>query len=81
MSHFGVILLCSLLYVFRKLYGCKKNIKKSKSEIVQKKISDCNGDQRSFQIVETLLGRKTQTIMPMCPTSLYYIDRVTYTEL
>ena len=56
---------CSLWYVFRKLYGCKKAISKSKSVILQKKISDCNGDQKIlFKIVDTLLGRNKQTTLP-----------------
>ena len=36
----------------------KTAISKSKSEILQKKISDCNGDQKKlFKMVDTLLGR------------------------
>ena len=51
--------------VFRKLYGCNTAISKSKSDILPKKISDCNGDQKQlFQIVDSLLGRNKQTTLP-----------------
>ena len=107
----------------------KTTISKSKSGILQTKISDCNGDQKKvFKIVDTLLGRNKQTalhkydspltmasvmdnfsidkidniraefplleanlpsysflsmdsIMSMCPTSLYHFDPVTDIEL
>ena len=43
----------------------KTAISKSKSEILQKKISDCNGDQKKlFIIVDTLLGRNKETTLP-----------------
>ena len=43
----------------------KTAISKSKSEILQKKISDCNGDQNFFfKIVDTLLARNKQTTLP-----------------
>ena len=43
----------------------KTAIIKSKSEILQKKMSDCNGDQKFFfKIVDTLLGRNKQTTLP-----------------
>ena len=43
----------------------KTAISKSKSEILQKKISDCNRDQKKlFKIVDTLLGRNKQTTLP-----------------
>ena len=43
----------------------KTAISNSKSEILQKKISDCNGDQKKlFKIVDTLLGRNKQTTLP-----------------
>ena len=42
----------------------KTAISKSKSEISQKKISDCNGDQKNFKIVDTLLGRNKHTTLP-----------------
>ena len=111
------------------MYGCKKTICKSKSVILQTKISDCNGDQKKlFKIVDTLLGRNKEatlpkydsplnmafvmniffidkidniraefplleanlptysflsvdSIMSMCPTSLYHFEPVTDTEL
>ena len=40
----------------------KTAISNSKSEILQKKISDCNGDQK--KLVDTLLGRNKQTTLP-----------------
>ena len=43
----------------------KTAIRNSKSEILQKKISDSNGDQNFFfKIVDTLLGRNKQTMLP-----------------
>ena len=45
----------------------KTAIRNRKSEILQKKISDCNGDQKKlFKIVDTLLGRK----------QAYYVTKV-----
>ena len=42
----------------------KTAISNSKSEILQNKISDCNGDQKKlFKIVDTLLGRNRQTTL------------------
>ena len=41
----------------------KTAISNSKSEILQKKISDCNGDQKK-KCVDTLLGRNKQTTLP-----------------
>ena len=42
----------------------KKAISKSKSVILQKKISDCNGDQKKlFKIVDTLLGRNKEAML------------------
>ena len=43
----------------------KTEISKSTSEILQKKISDCNGDQKrkKIKIVDTLLGRNKQTTL------------------
>ena len=111
------------------MYSCKKAISKGKSVILQKKVSDCNGDQKKlFKIFDTLLGRNKEatlskfdspltmafvinnffidkmdniraefplleanlpsysflsmdSIMSMCPTSLYQFDPVTDTEL
>ena len=42
-----------------------KTISKSKSVILQKKISDGNGDQKKlFKIVDTLQGRNKETTLP-----------------
>ena len=42
----------------------KKAISNSKHGILQKKISDCNDDQKKlFKIVDTLLGRNKQTAL------------------
>ena len=42
----------------------KTAIRNSKSEILPKKISDCNGDQKKlFKIVDTLLGRNKHTTL------------------
>ena len=60
-------------------------ISNSKSEILQKKISDCNGDQKKlFKIVETLLGRNQQTMLPKYDSPLtmasvmniFFIDNI-----
>ena len=43
----------------------KTAISNNKSEILQKKISDCNGNQNFFfKMVETLPGRNKQTTLP-----------------
>ena len=43
----------------------KTAISNSKSEILQKKISDSNGDQKKlFKIVDTLLGRNKEATLP-----------------
>ena len=43
----------------------KKTISKSKSVILQKKITYCNGDQKKlFKIVDTLLGRNKEATLP-----------------
>ena len=43
----------------------KKASSKSKSVILQKKISDCNGDQKKlFKLVDTLLGRNKEATLP-----------------
>ena len=43
----------------------KTAISNSKSEILQKNISDCNGDQKKlFKSVDTLLGRYKHTTLP-----------------
>ena len=44
----------------------KKAISKSKSVILQKKVSDCNGDQKKlFKLVDTLLGRNKEATLPI----------------
>ena len=59
MSHFGVRLVSLFTLI------CIQKISKSKSGILQKKISDCNDDQKKlFKIVDTLLGRNKQTAVP-----------------
>ena len=62
----------------------KKAIRKSKSEILQQKISDCNGDQ-PFKIVDTFLGRNKQTILlkydsPLTMTSVMNIVFINKTD-
>ena len=63
----------------------KTAIRNSKSEILQKKISDCNGDQKKlFKIVDTLLGRNKQTTLPKYDSPLtmasvmnnFFIDKI-----
>ena len=61
-------------FVFRKLYGCKKTISKSKSVILQKNISDCNGDQKKlFKIVDTLLVRNKKATLPKYNNNNIYL--------
>ena len=49
----------------------KKTISKSKSVILQNKISDCNGDQKKiFKIVDTLLGRNNEATLPKYDSTL-----------
>ena len=63
----------------------KTAISKSKSVILQKKISDCNGDQKKlFKIVDTLLGRNKEATLPkydspltMAPVmNTFFIDKI-----
>ena len=63
----------------------KTAISKSESEILQKKISDCNGDHKKlFKIVDTLLGRNKQTMLPKYDSPLtmgsvmnnFFIDKI-----
>ena len=63
----------------------KTAISNSKSEILQKKISDCNGDQKKlFKIVDTLLGRNKHTTLPKYDSPLtmasvmnnFFIDKI-----
>ena len=63
----------------------KKAISKSKSVILQKKISDCNGDQKKlFKIVDTLLGRNKEATLPKYDSPLtmasvmnnFFIDKI-----
>ena len=43
----------------------KKTIRKNKLVILQKKNSDCNGNQKKlFKIIDTLLGRNKQITLP-----------------
>ena len=68
--------------------GCmdvKTAISNSKSEILQKKISECNGDQKKlFKIVDTLLGRNKHTTLPKYDSPLtmasvmnnFFIDKI-----
>ena len=63
----------------------KKTISKSKSVILQNKISDCNGDQKKlFKIVDTLLGRTKEATLPKydspltmaCAVNIFFIDKI-----
>ena len=65
----------------------KTAISNSKSEIMQKKISDCNGDRdpkKLFKIVDTSLGRNMQTTLPQYDSPLtmasvlnnFFIDKI-----
>ena len=63
----------------------KTAISNSKSEILQKKISDCNGDQNFFfKIGDTLLGRNKHTTLPKYDSPLtmtsvmnnFFIDKI-----
>ena len=53
------------LYIYSESCMAVKTISRSKSGILQKKISDCNGDHKKlFNIVDTLLGRNKQITLP-----------------
>ena len=63
----------------------QRAISKSKSEILQKKILDCNGDQKKLiKNVDTLLGRNKQTALPKYDSLLniasvinnFFIDKI-----
>ena len=63
----------------------KTAISNSKSEILENKISDCNGDQKKlFKIVDTLLGRNKHTTLPKYDSPLtmasvmnnFFIDKI-----
>ena len=63
----------------------KKTISESKTVILQKKISDCNGDQKKlFKIVDTLLGRNKEATLPKYDSPLtmasvmntFFIDNI-----
>ena len=63
----------------------KNAISNSKSEILPKKIADCNGDQKKlFKIVDTLLGRNKHTTLPKYDSPLtmasvmnnFFIDKI-----
>ena len=63
----------------------KKAISKSKSRILQKKISDYNDIRKKrYKIVETLLGRNKQTTLPKYDSprtmasvmSEFFIDKI-----
>ena len=87
MSHFGVK---TRLTVHFDMYSescmdVKTAVSNSKSEILQKKISDCNGDQKKlFKIVDTLLGRNKHTTLPKYYSPLtmasvmnnFFIDKI-----
>ena len=77
----------NLLY-FSPIVSCgvpQESISKSKSVILQKKISDCNGDQKKlFKIVDTLLGRNKEATLPKYDSPLtmasvmnnFFIDKI-----
>ena len=65
----------------------KKAISKSKSVILQKKISDCTGDQKKlFKIVDTLLGQNKEATLPKYDSPLtmasdmntFFIDKTDF---
>ena len=43
----------------------KKAINESKSQILEKKMNECHGDQKKlFGIVDTMIGRKKNVVLP-----------------
>ena len=63
----------------------KKAISESKSQIFQKKINECHGDQKKlFEIVDTMIGRKRNGVLPKYddPATLasmlntFFIDKI-----
>ena len=58
---------------------------KFKAELIKKKITDCNGDQKKlFKVIDSLLGRKKQQVLPeySCALSLasvintFFLDKI-----
>ena len=63
----------------------KLAIENSKAELIKKKVTDCNGDQKKlFKIIDSLLGRKKQQVLPeySCALSLasvintFFLDKI-----
>ena len=63
----------------------KNAIDSSKAELLQRKIIDCNGNQKKmFKIIDSLLGRKKQQVLPeySCALSLasmintFFLDKI-----
>ena len=63
----------------------KNAIDSSKAELIQRKIIDCNGNQKKlFKIIDSLLGRKKQQVLPeySCALSLasmintFFLDKI-----
>ena len=67
------------------MYGCEKAINESKSQILEKKINECHGDQKKlFGLVDTMIGRKKNVVLPKYddPATLasmlntFFIDKI-----
>ena len=63
----------------------KKSINESKSQILEKKINECHGDQKKlFGLVDTMIGRKKNVVLPKYddPATLasmlntFFIDKI-----
>ena len=62
----------------------KHAIDKNKTQVIQKKIIESNGDQKKlFNIVNTLLGRRKQLVLPdykdhitLASTFIMFIDKI-----
>ena len=63
----------------------KLAIENGKAELIKKKITDCNGDQKKmFKVIDSLLGRKKQQVLPeySCALSLasvintFFLDKI-----
>ena len=63
----------------------KKAINESKSQILEKKINECHGDQKKlFGLVDTMIGRKKNVVLPKYddPATLasmlntFFIDKI-----
>ena len=63
----------------------KEAISKIKSELMEQRVIDCEGDQKKlFSLIHSLLGRKNNTVLPEYTSSftlastinMFFIDKI-----